>query len=95
MKPWGCQVRFYIFSSGLLGNRERLAGGLGGAAMSPPGRRTTRRNLRHGCLPGHLFNSDALGMHSTMRAAAPCWTNPVPAQKSRYAASPIRSDILR
>src|SRR5262249_42800831 len=58
----------------LPGNRERLAGVQGGG-NEPPGRRTTRRNLRHGGLPDLPLVRDAVGLHSTIRAAALIWAN--------------------
>src|SRR5262245_24828543 len=95
MKPWGCQACLLHFSPFFLPrNRERLAGVQGGG-NEPPGRRTTRRNLRHGCLTGYPPRTDALGMHSTIRAAARLGRLDVPAHVSGYAAPPLRSDILR
>jgi hypothetical protein len=95
MKPWGVSISFvYIFPPILCGNRERLAGVQGGG-NEPPGRRTMRRNPRQGCLHDLTVPGYALGLHSTIRAAARGGSpERVPAQVSKYATPLIRSDIL-
>jgi hypothetical protein len=54
---------------------SRPLAGVQGGGNEPPGRRTTRRNLRHGRLLGQRLHRDALGMHSTIRAAALIWAS--------------------
>ena len=76
MKPWGCQAYLLHNSSGLSGNRERLAG-VQGAAMSPLVAARRQRNLGMDAyaMPSWqrsvlTAGAGRLGLHSTRRAAA-------------------------
>src|SRR5262249_6809489 len=83
---------------------KQASRGSRGTAMSPPGRRTTRRNLRHGRLTlAHTPQAQKVPPSGRSRVAldysgsgTPFVRLPmVPPQQSGYAAPPIRSDILR
>src|SRR5215469_7191523 len=101
MKPWGSQHHFLpLLACVLSGNRERLAGGSRGAAMSPPVAAWRRRNLRHGCQRPLAHNRPVESRSVRFRVAldysgfGTVVSVKVPPQQSGYAASLIRSDIL-